>query len=431
MKVMGVVAEYNPFHNGHAYQLSKAKYEFDADAVIAVMSGDFVQRGEPAIIDKYSRAALAISNGADIVCELPAVAATASAEIFAEAGVATLLATGVITDLMFGCEDEEPELFRKVAGFFLEEPPAFKLSLSKNLRSGMPFAAARADAVVANWTDKSERDMLKDFLAAPNNILGIAYTRALISRDPLVWLHPIHRRGVSHDESTYSTNFASASLLRRILFQDDSHAVTRDFLDDRDKSHMVNGDSIAMFIPENEVPLINTLCARGMLIGADDISLLLHQALLYHDDISGYMDCNVDISKRILNERNNFVSFSQFADLLKTKNINHSRIRRILTHLVLGLHHEHLALLKEEDFAPYIRILGFSDAGRELLSRIKENAKVPIIVSPQEAAKNTLWNEKKDRLLSRDVYAADLYRALLTQRLGEALPTEYTRVFGK
>ena len=429
MRIMGVVAEYNPFHNGHAFQIEHAKKDLIADGVIAVMSGSFVQRGEPAILDKYTRAGMAISGGADLVIELPVTASTASAEVFAETGVATLLATGIVTDLMFGCEDEDPGMFARVAEYFLDEPHGFKQSLTKHLKSGMPYARARAEAIVENWSVPDEREKLSRFLAAPNNILGIAYTRALLSRNSQIGLHPIHRRGVSHDETTFSANFASASLLRRFLFADESVSEAHSFFDDRDQSHKINGDSIAMFIPEAEVPVINTAVGKNMLISADDVSLLLHQALLYHDDLSDYSDCNEDISRRILNERNAYISFTQFADHLKAKNLNHSRIRRVLTHLTLGIHHDDLSTLRDEGFSPYIRVLAFSEHGRAMLSEIKEHSTVPIIVSPQEARSHELWNEKKERLLSRDIYAADIYRAILTERLGEAFPTEYTRRF--
>ena len=429
MKIMGVVAEYNPFHNGHVYQIEHAKKDLIAEGVIVVMSGNFVQRGEPAILDKYTRAKLAVSNGADLVLEMPVTASTGSAEIFAETGVSILLSTGVVTDLMFGCEDEDPELFKKVATYFLEEPLGFKLSLNKYLKSGIPFAKARADALVENWDDPDECEKLTKFMAAPNNILGIAYTRALLARDKSVRLHPIHRHGVSHDDTTFSANFASASLLRKILFQDKSESSMKSFWDETDNSHRINGDSISMFIPENEVPVINTACGQNALINADDISLLLHRALLCESDISAYLDCNEDISKRILNEKDEFVSFTQFADHLKTKNLNHSRIRRILTHLILGIYGSDLATLKAQSYAPYIRVLAFSEGGRSLLSEIKANATVPIIVSPQEAKKSDLWTKSKETLLSRDIFAADLYRAILTEKTGRVIPTEYTRKF--
>ncbi|MCR5098660.1 MAG: nucleotidyltransferase family protein [Lachnospiraceae bacterium] len=429
MRIMGVVAEYNPFHNGHVYQIEHAKNDLIADGVIVAMSGDFVQRGEPAIIDKYTRAKLATENGADLVIEMPTVASTASAEIFAETGVSLLLATGVVTDLMFGCEDEDPEMFAKVARYFLDEPHGFKESLNKQLRMGIPFAKARANAIVENWDNPDEREKLSKFLEAPNNILGIAYTRALLAHNDNIGLHPIHRHGVSHDDSTFSANFASASLIRRMLFQDTTQDSVRSLLADRDTRHAINGDSIAMFIPENEVPVINTLVAKNMLVGPDDFSLLVHQALLYHNSLSEYLDCNEDISNRILNERNEFISFTQFADHLKTKNLNHSRIRRILCHLVLRLHHNELSLLKAENFAPYIRVLAFSDSGRALLTEIRDRATVPIIVSPQEMKKDPRSTREKEILMNKDIYAADLYRAILTDRLHQAYPTEYTRKF--
>ena len=430
MRIMGVVAEYNPFHNGHVFQIEHAKNDLFSDGVIVAMSGDFVQRGEPAILDKYTRAKLACDNGADLVIEIPVTASTASAEIFAESGVSLLMATGIITDLMFGCEDEDPYMFKKVAGYFLNEPHGFKESLNKYLRAGVPFAKARADAIVENWDNPDEREKLARFLQAPNNILGIAYTRAIMARNDRIGLHPIHRRGVSHDGTTFSANFASASMIRKLLFQDTSQQSVRSFMDDTDRLHRINGDSIAMFIPENEVPVINTFCGKDMLVGPDDISLILHQALLYHNDLSEYMDCNEDISRRILNERNEFISFTQFADLLKTKNINHSRIRRILTHLVLRLHHNDLSLLKAENYAPYIRVLAFSNSGRALLTEIRDRATVPIIVSPQEMKKDPRSTREKEILMDKDIYAADLYRAILTDRLGTSFPTEYTRKFG-
>ncbi len=429
MGIMGVVAEYNPFHNGHVYQIEKAKNEFGAEGVVVVMSGDFVQRGEPAIIDKYARARLAIENGADLVIEMPVVASTASAEVFAETGVSLLLATGVVTDLMFGCEDEDPEMFIRVADFFLNEPHGFKDSLNKYLRSGIPFAKARANAIVDNWDIPVERERLSKFLEAPNNILGIAYTRSLLGRTSEVGLHPIHRRGVSHDAAIYSASFASASFIRRLLMQDTSNESVKSFMDDSDRLHGINGDSVAMFIPENEVPVLNTYCGKNMLVGPNDMSLILHQALLYHDDLSGYMDCNEDISRRILNELNEYVTFTQFADHLKTKNLNHSRIRRVLTHLVLRLHHSDLDLLKIEDYAPYLRVLAFSPGGRELLSEINSKSKIPVIVSPQEMKKDPKNSKDKEVLMSKDVYAADLYRAILTDRLKTTFPTEYTRKF--
>ncbi len=430
MRIMGVVAEYNPFHNGHVFQFEHAKKDLGADGVIVVMSGNFVQRGEPAILDKYTRAGLATANGADLVIEMPVTASTASAEIFAETGVSLLLSTGVVTDLMFGCEDENPELFKKVASYFLEEPLAFKTSLAKYLKSGLPFAKARANAIVDNWDNPDERELLTTFLAAPNNILGIAYTRSLLSRSDTIGLHPIHRRDVNHDDTTFSANFSSASFLRRTLLQGESTEPVRATYNGVDQGARVNGDSIAMFIPENEVPVINEACRKNILISADDISLLLHQALISHDDLSDFLDCNEDISRRILNERNEFVTFTQFADHLKTKNLNHSRIRRILTHLVLGIRQNDLSLLKAENYAPYIRVLAFSEKGQNLLSEINSCTSIPIIVSPQEMRKDSLASREKEILLTRDIYAADLYRSILTARLKSALPTEFTRRFG-
>ena len=174
MKVTGLITEYNPFHSGHQYHMDEARRLTGADAILVVMSGDFVQRGLPAITDKYSRTRMALTAGADAVIELPLAAATGSAEYFASGAVQTLNACGCVTDLVYGCECDPPELLTQIARLLSEEPDSFRATLLENLRSGLSYPAARSLAI---------QKILPDFgriLDLPNNILGIEYQKALI-----------------------------------------------------------------------------------------------------------------------------------------------------------------------------------------------------------------------------------------------------------
>ena len=200
MKVAGIIAEYNPFHNGHAYHIEEVRKKTGADYIIAIMSGNFVQRGGPAIVDKYTRTKMALLGGADLVIELPVVAATASAETFARCGVAILNSIGVVTHLGFGCETDDLELLHALANLFVEEPKEYQELLSSYLKEGLSYPAARAKAAgeyfqkfVAdtsitnrNSTHNVYADGIIDntlnieaTLNNPNNILAIEYLKAL------------------------------------------------------------------------------------------------------------------------------------------------------------------------------------------------------------------------------------------------------------
>ncbi len=410
MKVVGIVAEYNPFHNGHLYQIKYAKEKLKADAVIVVMSGDFVQRGEPAVLDKYLRSEMALKNGADLVLQMPVVASTSSAEIFAKTGIAMLLATGLVTDVLFGCEEEEDSLFYEVAETLLNETEEFKAVLSESLKSGESFAKARAKAVLTTYKGSYPKERLEEFLNGPNNILGIEYTKALIESEKDISIHPMKRYGSLHDSLHPTDGVASATLIRKSI------------VNGKDVSDMVSE-----YVPENCMKTIVEAVDDGNFLEADDVSLLLHERLISLEDLSDYADVSKELSDRILNHRNEFVSYTAFCDLLKTKNMNHSRIRRALIHMVLGIRSEELIALTECNYLPYLRVLGFNRTGSGLLKEIKTNLSVPLFASPSES-KGKLFGQAL-KLWNKDLYAADLYRVMLTGKTGRIFPTEYTRKF--
>ena len=412
MKVVGIIAEYNPFHNGHLYQIKYAKEKLHADAVIVVMSGDFVQRGEPAILDKYTRCDMALKNGVDLVLQMPVVASTASAELFAQTGIGMLLSTGVVTDIIFGCEEANRELFVEIAKILLEESPEFKEVLSESLKSGASFAKARADAVCSVYKGQASKEKLEKFLNGANNILGIEYTKALLLSEKDVLLHPLKRMGIGHDSLESTAQYASATLLRKSM------------MTKKDVSYMVSP-----YIPANCLEQVVGLVEDNHFLGADDLSILVHERLISKEKTENILDLSKELQDRIWNLRNEFTTYTAFCDLVKTKNLNHSRIRRALVHMVLSLTESDLMKLKETEFVPYIRVLGFGPTGATLLKSIKANTVKPLFVSFGEVAK-TMSGPSYD-LLQKDLFAADVYRILLTQKTGKTFPTEYTRKFGE
>ena len=216
MKVTGIIAEYNPFHNGHLYQLTEARKKTDADFIIVVMSGDFMQRGTPAIINKWERTRMALSGGADLVLELPCVFATASANMFALGGISLLARTGVVTDLCFGAETDSITDFLTLAKFLNEEPDFFKNALKNELKTGISFPAARSSALSAEASLPLSSEKL---LSSPNNILGIEYCKALFALSSSIKPHIIKREGSGYNdrEVNKQDRFASASAIRTVL----------------------------------------------------------------------------------------------------------------------------------------------------------------------------------------------------------------------
>ena len=217
MKVAGVITEYNPFHNGHKYQLEQIKRQTSADYIVVVMSGDFVQRGEPAIIDKYERTRMALLSGADLVLELPSVFATASAEFFAGGGVSVLKNTGVADMLCYGVESVDHELTKLVAGVLKNPPAEYSASLARLIQGGMSFPAARSRALCECFQDNYDISLekLDTFIASPNNILAIEYEKALMDCD--ITGFPIQRIGEGYHSTNSTSEFSSATAVRGVI----------------------------------------------------------------------------------------------------------------------------------------------------------------------------------------------------------------------
>ena len=401
MKVAGVITEYNPFHNGHKYQLEQIKRQTSADYIVVVMSGDFVQRGEPAIIDKYERTRMALLSGADLVLELPAVFATASAEFFAGGGISILKNTGIVDMLCYGVESVDHELTKLVAGMLKNPPAEYSASLARLIQGGMSFPAARSRALCEYFQDNydSSLDKLDAFIASPNNILAIEYEKALMDCD--ITGFPIKRVGEGYHSTDSTSAFSSATAVRGVIstvYNTANHLT----VNSSNTSQFGNLTVLNTLMPADCAKILTYCISNGHIVFPDAISDLLYYRLISerNEGYEKYSDCTKELSAKIVKNIYKYENFTQFCNLLKSKNLTYTRISRVLTHILLGIENDDFNICMDN---PYLRILGFKKSSGELMHLLKKRASAPIITKVADAPYE---------LISKDIFAADLYGRL-------------------
>lgn len=393
MKTVGIIAEYNPFHNGHAYLIKKAKEITGADYCIVVMSGDFVQRGSPAMMNKYLRAESALRNGADIVLELPVYYALGSAEYFASGAVALLDKLGVTDTLCFGSECGDIALLSSFASELLSESAKFKSVLNLNMKSGLSYPQARNMALQASAPHLSARI---EVMSSPNNILGIEYCKAISRRKSAIVPYTIRRTGTSYHDASLDSCYSSALAIRSAL------AVTGSL------------QSIQEQVPASVYTLMEEHYGIDYPIFTDDLSTFLHYQLLSEqaDGYTCHPDIDQELSDRISKMLPQYRDCHSFCELLKTKNRTYTRISRSLMHILLHMSKEELSAYCQEDYIYYARMLGFSKNARQLLSAIKQKSTIPLISKLADA--DALLTPSGKRMLDKDIYASHIYN-IITQ----------------
>lgn len=424
MRVCGIIAEYNPFHSGHAYQITEARRRSGCDYLIAVMSGDFVQRGAPAIIDKYVRARMALEAGADLVLMLPVYASTASAEGFARAGVSALHTTGVTDALSFGCEDPAicSEPYRDLARRLSHESPEFQSVLRSALSDGLPYAQARTDAIHACYGDACDPALLDH----PNNLLAFEYLRAIEYLHAGLQPYPIRRLGSYHGSASdagcpdasgtpdHPQNYLSAGACRELLAKDPHAALNTLYREEQ--------------LPERSYELLQEYTRRYAFVAEQDLSAALHYALLAQRSTGygSYLDCSQDLSARIRQSLPAYTDFSKFCDLLKNKSLSRARIARVLMHILLQLPADPPApLIDTNGCLPYLRVLGFRSSATDLLHEIKQRSHAPLITRPAQA--HELLTAEADTYFAQDIFASDVYRSVLSHKCGRHDADDYRR----
>lgn len=475
MKTLGIIAEYNPFHNGHAYQIKEAKRRTGAKTAVIAMSGDFVQRGAPAVIDKYARAAMALAGGADLVVELPVLWAASSAEQFAMAGVTLFDQMGCVDGLCFGAETDDLPLLETIADILAREPEAFKNVLRQRLKEGCPFPKARELALNDSLntcgysTASGETERIAEILKAPNNILAIEYLKAISKRHSKLKPVLLKRVGADyHDPSvdlSKNVSGASATAIRRqlldlnpniisVLRENGSDSIGSGMHPNRSNHSRDSFSPADCFVPaakkSRSVFSKEEIIYFNQIMPASAVSILVHylneRPALKPDDFSaalgyrllslfptGYLefgDSSSQLSNRLAKNLFRFQSFSQFCLENKSKDITYTRISRLLLHILLDIRDEHYTIGKMLDYIPYLRILGFRrDSASGLLRDLKQSAAVPVISKLANAS--SLLPDDALSLLQKDIFAADLYEQTASFTGSEkkmTLPrSEYTR----
>lgn len=413
MKVTGIIAEYNPFHNGHQYQITQAKKQADADYVVVVMSGDFVQRGAPALIDKYTRTRMALSCGADLVLELPVLWACASAEYFAQAGIALLDCLGIVDSVCFGCETPDSDSFFRLADYLSKEPDSYRLALTDFLKSGINYPKARTMALrssMPNFTDE-----LEEILNSPNNILGLEYYKALTRRQSLIEPLPILRIGKGYHSLDTDCSYASATSIRTLL--QTQEALYSDL------------SALSQLMPLAAFEILQESLLSHPLMFEDDFSSFLGYQLLKQDSFSKYADSSVDLSNRIQNTKLSFTSISSYLEDLKTKEVTYTRLSRLLLHILLDIKEKDYDKYRNLDYVPYAHVLGFRESAAPLMSELKKKCELPLLTTLSQGSK--LLNSDAKKLLQKDLLASNIYRLAATQKSGFSIPDEYHRKFLK
>lgn len=364
MKTIGIIAEFNPFHKGHEYLINKCKKELQAEYCVVVMSGDYVQRGAPAIISKYTRAKMALSCGADLVLELPVYYSLGSAEYFAGGAVSLLDKLGCIDYLCFGAETPDCNTLSLVADVLKNEPESFKNELEKELKKGLPYPVARENAL-SRYLEASgpfDSESSKKVLGSPNNILAIEYLKAIRTINSRMIPYPIKREGADY-HSEEINDIASAQGIRNYLFSQKSQ----------------HASSLENMIPANALEIFNG--NTGKYLDCDDYSDYLYYKLLTekNNGYQKYLDVTEDLSNRIQANLDYFSSFNSFCDAIKSKNLTYTRVSRCLFHILLNITKENMNNYKEDGYTAYGKILGLKKSSFPLLSDIQSVATIPVL----------------------------------------------------
>lgn len=416
MKTVGLITEYNPFHNGHKYHIEEAKKLTSADTAVVVMSGDFVQRGTPAIMDKFLRAKAAVLCGTDLVFELPTCFATASAEYFAEGAVRLLDKLGAVDYVCFGSECGDIDKLSMIADILLNEPTNFKESLQSKLRSGSNFAKARADAFTECYPEYTE------IISTPNNILGIEYIKAIKKIGSHMVPCTITRMGNDYHDEYCEYELSSATAIRKLFNEAGS------------SSDFVN------YVPENVVELYKNAIDKSFPITEDDFSQMLYFKMLSNINnnisLSRYFEVSDEPANRMVKLLPDFKGFRDFAMLLKNKSLTYSRICRGLIHILLGIEASDIDAFKQNGWVYYARLLAMSqsDEGAAALKAISEKSALPLITAGgtlKKVLSDDTLNYLGKKQLGMDMLADNLYQHVVSIKYSEQPISELSRGFIK
>lgn len=403
-KVLGIIAEYNPFHNGHLYHLETSKKVTGAEYTIAIISGHFTQRGSTSIIDKWSKTKMALNNNIDLVIELPTIYSISSAENFADGAIKILNSLGIVDYLSFGSETSDIDILKDISDILYNEPSDYKKLLIDELNKGLSFPKARENALlkyIKITSSLAKFDIKKyiDILSSPNNILGIEYLKALKKYNSNIKPVCVKRNGSDYNSTDISVqknnnlnSIGSATAIRELI-----------------KSK--NYEAIKSLVPSSSYSILTNCLNDGCIIPdlnvfEKEIIYILRKMSI--DEIANLPDVSEGLEFSIKKAANSCNTINELLDIIKSKRYTVTRLQRIFLYALLGISKKDMEISKKIE-KPYVRILGFNENGKKLVSEIAlKNPDIALITSVKKFVDSNSNNDLK-LLLDKDLFATDVY----------------------
>lgn len=387
-RVLGIIAEYNPFHNGHLYQIEEAKKQTGADYVVAVISGNFTQRGNTSLVNKWVKTDMALRSGVDIVIELPTVYSISSAENFAEGAIKILDSLKIVDTLCFGTETADFAALNNIANVLYNEPKEYVSLLNHELGKGVSYPKARESALMMYLNDIKR---YANILSGSNNILAIEYLKALKKLKSSMRPFSVQRKKVYYNDERIVDEFASSTAIRKLVSRGQY-------------------DEIRKVVPTSSYMLLKEEIRKGSFV----LDILKYEKeILYNlrkmtiSEIAELPDVTEGLEHVIKNGANSCNSILDLMDIVKSKRYTQTRIQRILLYALLGITKKDM--LNARKVTPYVRVLGFNKNGREMLSEIcNENRRINMITSVKKFEELNL-NKALKEMLDKDIFATNVY----------------------
>lgn len=386
--VLGVIAEYNPFHTGHLYHILESKKLSKTDYTVVVMSGNFVQRGNTSIVDKWTKTEMALKCGADLILELPTIYSISSAENFAEGSIRILDSLGIVDIFSFGNEHCDISVLDDIANVLYKEPKEYSTILNRELQKGLSFPKARENALMLYLNDIRR---YASVLSSPNNILGIEYLKALKRTKSFMQPLAVNRYGSQYNSTTVSNGFASATAIRELIKK-------RDFIE------------VAKVMPKSSFNLLKDSIFKGQYV--PDI-VKFEKEILYkfrtmsQEQINDLPDINEGLDVVLKKAANSCNTLKEFFNIAKTRRFTQTRLQRVCLYALLGITKKDMQVSKK--IQPYVRVLGFNNKGKELISEVhRQNPKLPIVTSVKKFMDSNA-NKNLKSMLEIDINATNIY----------------------
>ena len=388
--VLGIISEYNPFHNGHLHHLNESKKMSHSDYSIAIMTGNFTQRGEPSIVDKWSKTKMAIESGIDLVIELPTVYSISSAENFATGAIKILDSLGIVDYLSFGSECNDISILTDVADVLYNEPAEYKTLLAHELSKGESFPKAREKALMMYLNDVRR---FANVLSSPNNILGIEYLKALKRQKSNITPITVKREGSSHKDNliSRSSKIASATARRNLCLSNDFSLLEN-------------------VLPDSSYTILTESIKMGNIVknlSAFDKEIIYTLRKMSIEEIANLPDVSEGLEFALKSAANECNSVVELLSIVDTKRYTKTRFQRILLYAILGITKKDMQISK--NIKPYIRVLGFNNKGKGILSEISKNNPKLELVSSVKKFMDKGPNKNLRLMMEKDIWASNVY----------------------